>query len=185
MKRQFLFLSLILLFLIPFSESEARKKKRAHSRKWSVSIVNAYSFYELEKPSAQTPGVWDDSVDGQMQDFFSALELSRNFGHFEAGAKIQQSGPAFISPFLKWNLNKNNSRASIVPAFTVGVVPSFIMGVWLRAGLGLSINRYMSLEPFVGLYSWYKIKATGSIKASGYQKYNLHFHSGLKINLYY
>ena len=185
MKRQFLFLSLILLLLTPFSNSEARKKRKAYSRKWSMSIVSAYSFFELKKPSAQKPGVWDDSVDGQMQDFFSALELSRNFGYFEVGAKIQQSGPAFISPFLKWNLNKNNSRASIIPAFTMGFVPSRLMGSWLRASLGLSINRYMSLEPFVGVYAWYKIQDTGSLLAAKYENYNLHFHTGLRINLYY
>ena len=185
MKRQFLFLSLILLFLTPFSKSEARKKRRVNPRKWSVSIVSAYSFFELKKPSAQTPGEWDNSADGQMHDFFSALELSRNFGSFEAGARIQQSGPAFISPFLKWNLNKNHSRASIIPAFTIGVVPAFIMGSWMRASLGLSINRYMSLEPFVGVYAWYKIQATGSVSAAKYEDYNLHFHSGLKVNLYY
>ncbi|MDE0092782.1 MAG: hypothetical protein OXN83_05820 [Oligoflexia bacterium] len=179
MKQQLLSLSLIFLFLTSVSKAEARKK-RVFPRKWALSIVNAYSFYEPKKSSIDLPGKWNDFDDGQMKSFFSALELSRNFGQFEVGAKIQNVRSAFISPFFKWNLNKNNSRASIIPAFTAGVVPSLLTGVWLRLSLGLSINRYMSLEPFIGAYAWHKLKENPE-----YEQYNFHFNSGLKINLYY
>ena len=181
MKQPVLIFSAILLILTPISNVEARKRKRKiFPRKWSISLVNAYSFYELKKPNASTPYTWTDWEDGQTQKFFSALELNRNFGRFEVGAKIQNSKHTFISPFLKWNLNKNYSNASIVPAFTLGFVPSIVMGVWLRASLGLSVNRYLSLEPFVGSYAWHKIKGPPE-----YEKNSAHFHTGLKINLYY
>ena len=181
MKQQFLLFSLIFLFLAPFSQLEAKKRKRkVFPRKWSLSLVNAYSFHEKGKSNIGEPGTWTDLEDGQTQKFFSALELSRNFGQYEVGAKIQNTKHTFISPFLKWNLNKNYSRASIVPSFTVGVTPSILMGAWLRAGLGLSINRYMSLEPIIGAYAWTKIKDHPK-----YEKYGWHLHAGLRINLYY
>lgn len=180
MKKLTLYLSLFFLLLTPFSKSEARKKRKASNRKWSISTVNGYSFYQDKKSSAEKPGEWSLTGEGQMQSFFSALELSRNFGHFEMGSKIQNKGPAFISPFVKLNFNKNDQRASIIPSITFGLIPSIIFGSWLRASLGLSLNRYMSLEPFLGAYAWYKVKDNPK-----YEKYNWHLHIGLKINLYY
>ena len=180
MKRQFLLFSLVFLCLTPVLEAEARKRRKVFPRKWSISLVNAYSFYEIKKSNAAEPYTWTDWEDGQTQKFFSALELSRNFGRFEVGAKIQNTKHTFVSPFFKWNLNKNYSKASIVPSFTVGFVPSILLGAWLRASLGLSINRYVSVEPFVGVYAWDKIKDDPK-----YENYSAHFHTGLKINLYY
>ena len=181
MKQLILFLSLFVFLMAPFSKAEARKKRKYSARKWSVSMVNGYSFYQAKKSSADRPGEWLLTGEGQMHSFFSALELSRNFGHFEMGAKIQNKGSAFVSPFVKGNFNKNNSRASIIPSVTFGLVPSNgLFGSWLRASLGLSVNRYMSLEPFVGTYAWLKVKDNPK-----YEKYNWHLHTGLKINLYY
>lgn len=178
MKKHLLFLSLISLCFLAPVESSA-KKKRVFKRKWSLSFSNGYSFYQSKKPSASAPMEWGN-LDGQMHPFFSAVEISRNMGYYELGAKVQHLGPTFVSPFFKWNLNKNNSRASIIPSITLGVVPAHVMGVWLRVALGLSLNRYMSLSPFVGTYTWYKVK-----EDEKYEKYNLHLNAGLAINLYY
>lgn len=179
MKKHLLFLSLIsLCFLAPI-DSSARKKRRVFKRKWSLSLINGYTFYQQKKPSANDPLAWDN-LEGQMHKFFSALEISRNLGRYEIGAKIQHIGPTFVSPFITWNMNKNNSRASIIPSLSFGVVPSHIMGGWLRLSLGLSLNRYVSLSPFTGVYIWHKI-----IKDPKYEKYSLHLNTGLKINLYY
>ena len=180
MKQQLLLFSLVFLCLTPFLKAEAKKKRKTFPRKWSLSLINGYSFYERKKSNRHDPGTWTDWEDGQTQKFFSALELSRNFGRFEVGAKIQNTKHTFISPFLKWNLNKNLSRARIIPSVTVGLVPSILLGMWMRASLGLSISRYMSLEPFIGAYAWSKIK-----DQPDYEKYSWHLHSGLKINLYY
>ena len=180
LKQLFLFISLFILFLLPFSKAEARKKRRVSPRKWSFSLVNAYSFYQAKKSGTELPGAWNHTGEGQMHSFFSALEFSRNFGYFEMGAKIQNKGQSFISPFIKGNFNKNNSRASIIPSVTFGLIPSSLFGSWLRLSLGLSLNRYMSLEPFIGAYAWLKVKDNPK-----YEQYNWHLHSGLKINLYY
>ena len=178
MKKQILFLILITFcFLIPVESSA--KKRRVFKRKWSISLANGYSYYWLKKASVRKTTEWGD-LEGQMHLFFSALEISRNMGYYEIGAKIQHLGPTFVSPFFKVNLNKNNSRAFIIPSLTVGVVPSHVMGVWLRLSLALSLNRYMSIAPFAGTYAWYKLKDDAE-----YEKFNIHLNAGLKINLYY
>ena len=178
MKKQILFLILITFcFLVPVESSA--KKRRVFKRKWSISLVNGYSYYWQKKASGRKITEWGD-LEGQMHPFFSALEISRNMGYYEIGAKIQHLGPTFVSPFLKWNWNKNNSRASIIPSLTVGVVPSHIMGVWLRLNLALSLNRYMSIAPFAGAYAWYKFKDDPL-----YEKSSLHLNAGLRINFYY
>ena len=176
--KKFSFLLILFCFLLPLESSA--KKRRVFKRKLSISFVSGYTFYEVKKGGVGEKGDWDFIVDGQMDEFFSALEIARNFGRYELGAKIQNLGPTFISPFLKWNLNRNDSRASIIPALTLGVVPSQVMGIWLRLSLGLSLNRYSTIEPFIGTYVWYKVKDNPK-----YEKYNLHLNAGLRINLYY
>ena len=179
-KNFFIFLSFFLI-LATVSKTEAKKRKKYFSRKWSISFVNGYSFHHKEnKSNTKDPHTLTDWEDGQTQIFFSAIELSRNFGHFEAGAKIQNTKHTFISPFIKWNLNKNSSRAKIIPSFTLGFTPSILMGSWVRASIGLSVNRSMSIEPFFGAYAWRKIK-----DHANYIKSNWHLNTGLRINLYY
>ena len=190
MKKFSIFL-LLICFFIPL-ESTA-KKRRIFKRKLSISYVSGYTFHSQKKPGVGVTGDWGKILDGQMDSFFSALEVARNFGRYELGAKIQNLGPAFVTPFVKWNWNKNSSRASIIPALTFGVVPSHAMGVWLRLSLGLSLNRYSAIEPFIGTYAWYKIKDIPNpgnekikdISNAKYEKYNFHFNTGLRINLYY
>ena len=172
------FLAFFLCFLAPMESSA--KKRRVFLRKRSLSFTNGLTFHQLKKSSAKDPlkEPWGE-IDGQMQAFFSSLEMARNLGRYEIGAKIQ-TNPIFVSPFFKWNFNKNNSRASIIPSLTIGFIPSYLMGCWLRLSLGLSLNRYVSLEPFLGGYAWYKIKNLAS-----YERYNWHLNTGLRINLYY
>ena len=186
MKNQILFsLLLSLFFMIPV-KSSARKIK-TFKRNWSVSIVNGYSFavypkrkgIQNSKPSKRDPFAWED-LEGQMHPFFSSLEISRNMGYYEIGAKIQNLGPTFVSPFFKLNFPKNNSRAVIMPSLTLGIVPSHIMGAWLRVGVSLSLHRYFSIAPFIGVYSWYKIRDDAR-----YEKNGRHWNTGLRINLYY
>ena len=178
MKKQLLFLSFMsLCFLLP-SHSSFAKKKRVFKKNWSFSIVNGYTFHQQKKASARDVTEWGD-LEGQMHPFFSSLEISRNLGYYEIGAKIQNLGPTFISPFFKWNWRKNNSKASIVPALTLGFVPSHIMGSWLRMEVGLSLNSYVSIAPFAGVFAWYKIKDDAK-----YEKHNFHLNAGLRISLY-
>lgn len=177
-KTQLLFTILIPLFFLNPIKAEG-KKRRAFKRKWSLSLVNGYSFYQKKKPGIKAPTDWE-GIDGQMNLFFSSLEISRNFGLYEIGAKIQNSAPTFVSPFFKWNWNRNNSRARFIPSLTLGIVPYYIMGGWLRMSLALSINRYASIAPFIGAFFWNKIKENPK-----YEKNNIHLNTGIRINLYY
>ncbi|MCY4321561.1 MAG: hypothetical protein OXC37_04045 [Bdellovibrionaceae bacterium] len=181
MKKLFLFF-LIFVVLSPFNIAEAQTKKsrKVFLRKWSLSLVNGYSFYSLKKSNIKKPFSLTDWEDGQTQEFFSALELARNFGLFEIGAKIQNTKQTFISPFLKLNSSKNYSNKNILGSLTFGFTPSILMGAWLRASLSLSVNKYLSLEPFMSIYAWHKIK-----EHPEYADQNLHLNTGLKINLYY
>lgn len=182
MKRLVLFLILAGLVSIPM-EAFAKKRSKIFKRKLGVSIVNAYTFHSYkDRPNVYAPKDAGRLItgDGQMYKFFSALEIARNYRNYEIGARIQLISTTFISPFLKWNLIKNDSRATIVPSLTIGLVPSQIMGGWLRAGLALSLNRYSSVEAFTGAYLWQKIGDIAEYEKNGY-----HFNAGLKINLYY
>lgn len=180
-KKQLIFCLLISLSLFMPFKTEAKKKRKKNPRKWSLSIVNAYGFYNFpnKKGSQRQVLEWGD-VDGPMHPFFSSLEISRNFGYYEAGARIQDSGPVFVSPFFKWNVFKNKGRPFLVPAVTFGLAPSHIMGIWLRISTGFSLNSYISLEPFIGASAYYKLKEDPK-----YEKYNIHLNTGLRINLYY
>ena len=180
MQKQFLFVLLLSILFTPL-ETEAKKKRRKFQRRWSFSIVNAYGFYNLPNKKISQRKVFDwGDVDGPMHPFFSSLEISRNLGRYEIGAKIQDSGPAFVSPFLKWNLKKNKGKTFLVPAITFGLVPSHIPGIWLRLGIGFSLNSYISFSPFLGISAYYKLKEDPK-----YEKYHTNLNVGLRINLYY
>ena len=185
MKKLFVFIALICC-LAPLESSA--KKRRVFKRKWSLSLTNGYSLFSLPNSKASSRfSTEEGNIEGQMNPFFSSLDISRNMGYYEIGAKIQSSGPAFVSPFFKWNLIKNNSRAGLVPSLSFGIVPAHIFGFWFRLGFALSLNRYISLTPFIGSYGFYKIKDDENAVQNGaiYQKYNIHFNSGLRVNLYY
>ena len=160
------------------------KKQRYSKRALSISLVNAYSFYPSNQDiSVHKPGDARQLIDGdgQMQPFFSALEIARNFGRYELGARIQNVSTTFISPFIKWNLIKNYSNSYVVPSFTLGVTPSQLLGAWLRGSLAFYLSHYSSLEPFVGIYGWYKLTDIAEYEKSNF----LHLHVGLRINLYF
>ncbi len=185
MKHQILFFLLLsLCFFIPV-EADARKKRRLIvSRKWSISIVNGWTFAKAPKDATKETSsteTWDLDLDGQMLTYFSSLEISRNFGYYEIGAKIQQTGFNFVSPFFTWNIFKNNSKALFIPSLTVGITPFHVFGGWMRAGLGLSFSRYFSATPFVGFFAWRKITSEISkVNAKG-----RHWNTGIRISLYY
>ena len=175
------FFFLMVCFFYPIDSFA--KKKRYSKRALSVSIVNGYSVSSSNKGnnaySPKDAGRLIDG-DGQMYPFFSALELARNFGRYEIGARIQNISNTFVSPFFKLNLIKNYSKSIVIPSFTLGFVPSQLLGGWLRGSLAFYLNHHSSLEPFVGFYGWYKIKDLPDYEKSGY-----HFHAGLRINLYF
>lgn len=179
--RKIFFYSLFLLCLcalIPV-ESSAKRRRLYKKKKWSLSVTSGYTLYKKSKGSQRELFSWADE-EGQMHEFFSSLDISRNFGYYEIGAKIQNTGSAFVSPFFKWNINKNTAKASIIPSLTIGIVPAHTVGIWLRASLSLALNRYVSFTPFVGTYAWYKIKDDPK-----YEKGNFLINTGLSINLYY
>ena len=182
MKLKFLFFLMISLF---YPIDSFAKKKRYSKRAFSISLINAYTFHSSNNPSSNVYGPKDAGQliagDGQMYPVFSALELARNFGRFELGARIQNTFKTFVSPFLKWNLIKNYSRYPIIPSFTLGVVPSQLLGSWLRVSLAFKLSHHSSLEPFIGSYGWYKLSAN----LPEYEKSGYHFHTGLRINLYF
>ena len=176
MKKNLILIVLSLVFLMSFEALGAKRKKR----KWSLTISNGYTFHSMNEKSreGESPehGI---GTDGQMNYFFSNLELRRNFGRYEVGGKIQLFREALISPFIKINFTKNRSRTSIIPYLTLGFVPARLMGAYTRLGLDLAINRYFVLSPFVGCYAWHKIKI------SSYERKNIHFNGGLNVTLYF
>ena len=165
------------------------KKRRVFKRKLAVSVVSAYTF--SAHPKKLTPDAFNSPAllpqkplfgDSQIESIFSALEISRNFGSYEVGARIQNTFGSFVSPFFKWNAIKNYSHAQWIPSVAVGVSPSSaLLGSWLRLSLGVSLNRYLSLEPFLGTYIYYKIRDD----YGPFEKWNSYFHAGLRVNLYY
>ncbi|MBC6415975.1 MAG: hypothetical protein GDA46_06275 [Bdellovibrionales bacterium] len=175
----------LLALLVSFSsvKSHAKEKKnRYYKRPLSISLVNAYTFYSsIKKTNVFGPKDAERLIDGdgQMYPFFSALELARNFRRVELGIRIQNTLTTFISPFFKLNIVPNSSKPLIVPSLTIGFIPSYLMGGWMRASLALSLGHYSSLEPFIGAYAWYKIKDLAK-----YEKKGLHVHAGVKLNFY-
>ena len=178
--KKLFFYSLFALCLCALIPVESSAKRRLYKKKkWSLSVTTGYTLYRKNKGSQRALFSWEDQ-EGQMHEFFSSLDIARNFGYYEIGAKIQNTGVAFVSPFFKWNVNKNTAKASIIPSVTVGIVPANTMGAWLRVNLSLALNRYVSFTPFVGAYTWYRIKNDPK-----YEKGNFLVNTGLSINLYY
>ena len=177
------FFSFLILSLFPINS--LAKKRRYSKRTLSISVVNAYTFYSVkqENSSAHPPGDPARIIegDGQMYLTFSALELARNFGRYEIGARIQNISTNFISPFFKFNFIKNYSKSIVVPSLTLGFVPSRLLGAWSRASLSIYLSHHSTLEPFIGVYSWYKL----TDDLSNHIKSNTHFHAGLRINLFF
>ena len=176
MKKNIILITLALVFLMSFQALGAKRKKR----KWSMTVSNGYTFYSMNKidREGESPehGI---GTEGQMNFFFSNLELRRNFGNYEVGGKIQLFHEAFISPFIKINFAKNISRTAVIPYLTLGVVPARLTGAYMRFGLDIAINRYFSLGPYVGGYAWHKIKN------SPYERFNVQFNGGLNTTLYF
>lgn len=165
-------------FLIGAGAFAAQKKSRYLS-KWSVALTNGYTFYENKKSGVGEAGSWG-GVDGQMNLFFSSIEIARNFNNYEIGGKIQLLGPSFVSPFVKWNIIRQSKSTIFKPSIMLGVVPSELFGVYARVNFGLQWNHYITLNPFVGVYSWYKIAENPK-----YEKQNLHVNAGFSLNLYF
>ena len=176
-KRVF-FIACLTVFL---QAQTAQSKKRYKKRKWSVSITNGYTFYDRhEKNSALNASTDLSGHEGQMNRFFSALEISRNFGYYEWGGKLQLFDYGFASPFLKINFRKNRRRAAWIPSLTLGVVPSFLFGGYARLALDLFPHPYWSLRPFVGIYSWKRIKIY-----EHYIKNNIHLNGGVSLTVHF
>lgn len=166
---------LIILCLVGFS-ADAKTKHR----KWNLSITNGYTFYNLKDKNSAAASTDLSGYDGQMNKFFSSLEISRNFGYYELGGKLQLFDYTFISPFLKINFRRNHWRARIIPSLTLGVVPSSLWGAYGRASLSWFANPYLSFRPFIGVYGWYRGKPHGH-----YIKSNIHINTGFTVTMYF
>ena len=171
---------LTVLFLIQSIPASAEKKTRRGGRKWSLSFTNGRTFYNLNEKNSPAASTDISGYDGQMNPLFSSLEISRNFGYYEVGGKLQIFDYTFVSPFIKINLRKNRLRARIIPSLIFGVVPSPLWGGYARAGLSWFFNPYMNFRPFFGIYSWYRGKPH-----KHYIKFNLHLNFGLTVTVYF
>ena len=167
------------LLLIQGFPAGAKRKARADGRKWSVSFTNGRTFHNLKEKNSPAVSTDLSGYDGQMNPFFSSLEISRNFGYYEIGGRLQVFDYAFVSPFVKINLRKNHLRARLIPSLIFGVVPSPLLGGYARAGLSWFINPYTSFRPFFGIYSWYRRNPH-----KHYIKFNLHLNFGLTVTVY-
>ena len=179
MYKQYGMILLVFLSLGFGFESSGKRKKRKRTAKWSVSISNGYTFYSQKKSSVKGLEFWSH-LDGQMNTYFSSLEVGRNFGSYEVGGRLQFLGPSFVSPYLKWNIVNKNSRNAFKPSLTFGVVPSHLMGGYVKFNLGLAVNSYFVLNPFVGFYAWYRLK-----DIMEYEKSNYHVNAGLSLSMYF
>ena len=168
------------LLLTQGALATTERKARKDGRKWSVSFTNGRTFHNLKKKNSAAASTDISGYDGQMNPFFSSLEISRNFGYYEVGGKLQIFDYTFVSPFVKINLRKNHLRARIIPSLIFGVAPSPLWGGYARAGLSWFFNPYISFRPFFGIYSWYREKPH-----KHYVKFNLHLNFGLTVTLYF
>ena len=156
--------------------SEAKKRRRK-TKRWSVSASNGYTFYQRAKNSESKT----DNLDGQMDPFFSYLEVARNFGHYETGLRLQLSKAAFVSPFVKVNIIKNYRKNDFVPFVVFGISPAILAGFYTKIGINLFFfRRYVSLSPFVGGYFWFRTR-----HASGYGKYHWYVHGGVSTAFHF
>ena len=162
-------------------KKQSKLKKKTFPRKWSISSVNGYTFYNgyNQKSGSAEPYEWA-YVEGKMHPYFSALEIARIQGWYDFGIRIQNTGFLFVSPFFTWNLRKNHTRIRVLPSLTLGVVPSHILGAWLRFSLGFGISRHVSLAPFLSFMYWTKVG-----EDPDYEKRDSHAHLGLQLLLYY
>ena len=175
------FLKVILILSVFFMGYEALAKKRKRTPKWSASVTNGYTFYSDKKFNVDSETVSDwNHFEGQMNTYFSSLDISRNFDRYELGAKIQFMGSTFVSPFFKWNIVKQSKKIRIKPSITLGVVPHSLFGAYLRFNFGINLNRYVTLNPFVGVHGWYKLDDDPK-----YEKHNYHANAGFSLSLYY
>jgi len=169
---------IIVIVLIGSFESLGKRKKK-RSPKWSISISNGYTFYSPKKSSVEGFKFWSH-LDGQMNMHFSSLELGRNFGSYELGGRLQMVGPSFVSPYFKWNIVNKNNKITFKPSLVFGLVPSHLVGGYIRFQLGWRVNSYLVLNPFVGAYAWYKL-----IENIEYEQFNYHINGGLSVNLFF
>ena len=175
MKSAFVFLFAGLILATSLSAEARKRKRRSGLRKWSVSAVNGYTFFQTERPRSK-----QQAYDGQMKSFFSSLEVARNFGRFEAGARLQFYEEAFVSPFIKLNFIKNTKRRAFIPFMITGLSLSSLTGVYARLGLSLFFKRYFAFSPFVGTYFWYNTRGL-----SDYSDYNLLINGGASLSLHF
>lgn len=171
---------LAVLIILCGSGFSADARKRPKNRTWSLSIASGYTFYNLKEKNSPAASTEVSGYDGQMNTYFSALEISRNFGYYEVGGKIQLFDHTFISPFFKFNFFRNHRRARIVPSLTLGVVPSPLWGGYARFGLSWFLNPHFSIRPFCGIYGWSRGKPR-----KDYIKHNIHINAGIAISIYF
>ena len=173
--------SLMAVFLaLCVSGFSAEGRSRSKNRTWSLSIANGYTFYNLKDKNSPDPSTELSGYDGQMNPLFSSLEISRNFGYYEVGGKLQLFDYTFISPFLKINFRRNHRRARMIPSLIFGVVPSPLWGGYVRGGFSWFLNSRLSFRPFVGVYGWYRSKPN-----KHYIKHNIHMNTGITISIYF
>ena len=158
----------------------AEGRTRAKNRTWSLSITNGHTLYNLKDKNSPDPSTEPSGYDGQMNTTFSSLEISRNFGYYEVGGKLQLFDYTFISPFLKINFRRNHKRARIVPSLILGIVPSPLFGGYARTGFSWFLNSRLSFRPFIGVYGWYRSKPN-----KHYIKRNIHINTGITISIYF
>ena len=173
--------SLLAVFIAlcgPGFSAEARKKIK--NRTWSLSITNGYTFYNLKEKNSPDASTEPSGYDGQMNTVFSSLEISRNFGYYEVGGKLQLFDHTFISPFFKINFRRNHKRARFIPSLIFGIVPSPLWGGYARIGFSWFSNSRLSFRPFIGVYGWHRSKPN-----KHYIKYNIHMNTGLTISIYF
>ncbi len=169
----------LLIFLAVGFSFESLGKRKRRKPKWSVSVTNGYTFFSKRKNSVEAFKFWSH-LDGQMNTHFSSVEVGRNFGSYEVGGKVQLIGSTFVSPYFKWNIVNKNKRNVFKPSLTIGVVPSHLGGAYAKLSLGLAMNSYLVLNPFVGFYAWYRMKDYVE-----YEKFNYHANAGLTLSMYF
>ena len=171
----------ILFFLLPAALTSFRASSRKNPSLWSISVVSGYTVWPSKKSTKDSIHEWWGG-DGQMSLFFSALEISRKFGRYEAGARIQNTGPTFVTPFFKWNFKKRRPHHfALIPSMSFGLVPYHIMGFWLRAEMEFSFRRELGIAPFTGLFTRFKLKDDPQYESGTF----IFANTGLRLSLYY
>ena len=188
---------IFLCALCPLAFTSLRAFSKDKEAGWSFSLVSGYTVKSPRKSFSLVSGYivksprksvglslsdWTGG-DGQMRQFFSALEIARLLGRYEVGARIQNIGPTFITPFMKVNFRKGgrSRRFALRPSLSFGLVPFSIMGFWSRAELEIALRQELGISPFVGLYSFIKI-----VEDPRYEDViPLFANVGIRLSLYY